>query len=284
MAEQNENPSEQKPTRNQETIDDLLWEIPFARPVWNFFVREGKAVKSGWVAVLLMVGLAIWITHSKTTSGVDGEISDITNAFNGQISDLKGQLGEARHESEHYEEMLAPFQAMAIAKYTNAPLDQRLDLLTASMTSFTNFLQEMESERPKLELTVNGVKLPYVENAPGVLVNGTPILTKKTDDIIIETENISAISAPHIVMDFISPIDTPNLAFSGWEQQPKNELGFNHWNIVSDISEGQFQTFLAQPLKISANFNAPYLYAQIYYHADNSMTYESAVTLIFTNQ
>ena len=52
MAEP-EKPTEKKPTPNQRAIEDLSWDIPSARTIGNFFIREGRAVKNGYFLRLL---------------------------------------------------------------------------------------------------------------------------------------------------------------------------------------------------------------------------------------
>jgi hypothetical protein len=42
-----------EPTPNQQAIEDLSWDIPFVRTIGNFFIRDGKAVKNGWLAVAI---------------------------------------------------------------------------------------------------------------------------------------------------------------------------------------------------------------------------------------
>ena len=71
----------------------------------------------------------------------------------------------------------------------------------------------------------------------------------------------------------------------GWQGEPMGEpMGENHWITVSDKTIGQFSGFLANPLGISTNFHSQSLPVQINFHADNSITYEGAALLLFTNQ
>lgn len=59
MAEPEVKPPEQKLTPNQQAIEDLSWDILFFRTIWNFFVREGKIVKNGWLAIAVIVGISV---------------------------------------------------------------------------------------------------------------------------------------------------------------------------------------------------------------------------------
>jgi hypothetical protein len=144
--EESDKPPEEKPTPNQQAVEDLSWDIPFARTIGNFFIREGKAVKNGWLAVAIIAGITFWLTHSLTEVNIDTEISGVTNYFNGEISNLRGQLTDAKQDRDKYQVMLAPFEAMAIAKYTNAPLDQRLDLLANQMGTIQTNTDSLSKE------------------------------------------------------------------------------------------------------------------------------------------
>ena len=267
MVEPDGKPPEQKPTPNEEAVDDLLWDIPFARPIWKFFVREGKAVKHGWVAVAVIVGITVWFTYSRTESEIDAKISELTNDFNSQISDLKGQLTEAKQDRDKYQLMLAPFEAMAIAKYTNAPLDQRLDLLTAAMTTITNVLSDIESSRPTFDL--------LIYDSP--ITNGQVIVLKKSRELKIGAGNKGEMTAKHVTIDFSTPIAASNVIFnSDWQPEPVvksvNGTDYNHWVATATLSAGKHDAFLAAQITISTNFTEPSFPISIRIHSDESKT------------
>jgi hypothetical protein len=271
MAKSDDKPPEQKPTLNQEAVDDLLWDIPFARPIWKLFVREGKAVKTGWVAFVVIVGITFYFTHSWTEGDVDKKISDATNYFGGVVSDLKGQLSDAKQDRDKYQMMLAPFEAFAMAKYTNAPIDQRFDLFAANFSAglavITNALNNIESGRPTFELLIDGFSIANNQTVP----------LKESREFKIGAGNKGEITAKNVTIDFSAPIDATNLVFStDWHPEPSVKQAdgkeWNHWLAVSMLSGGKGDAFIAAPLTISTNFTAPFLPLKIKIHSDESKT------------
>jgi hypothetical protein len=270
MPEPSENLPEQKPTPNQQAIEDLSWDIPFFRTFWNFFIQEGKAVKHGWVAVAIIAGISIWITHSCTKSGTDDKISN-----------LKGQLTDAKQERDKYQMMLAPFEAYAIAKYTNAPLDQRLELYGQTLSAITNALA---SDKPVLHLEINGTKIGgYESPKPGVRIPSSPILLNTNRQIAMHIFNDSETTAEHISVDFIADIAPTNVLADQWILEPRNANGWNHWHLVATDSYGSFQVWFPQTIEISQNFKQKYLVAQFIIHADRSKSRVYSINCILQN-
>ena len=224
-------------------------------------------MKHGWVAVVVIVGITAWLTHSWTEAGVDAKIAGLTNNFNNQISELKGELTDAKRDRDHYQELLAPFEAMAIAKYTNAPLDQRLDLLTQGMSAITNVLSNIESGKPIFELLIDGFSIANNQTVP----------LKESREFKIGAGNKGEITAKNTTIDFSAPINATNLIFStDWQPEPSTKQAdgteWNHWLAISLISEGKGDAFIAAPLTISTNFSAPFLPLKIKIHSDESKT------------
>jgi hypothetical protein len=146
---------------------------------------------------------------------------------------------------------------------------------------FTNVLNDIRSERPKLVLYVNGVLQLTVDNAPGAVVPGGLVFTKKTNSLVFRVHNLSKITASHIKIAFFAPIDPTNVTAVGWSAQPASEFGRNQWVTTAESSTGQFVSFQASPITISTNFQNPTLQAMILFYADNSVTYESVITFVF---
>jgi hypothetical protein len=262
MADSEEKPPEQKPTPTQEALEELSWEIPFVRTIKPFFIKEGKAVKSGWVAVIVIICIAVFFTHHFTVNGIDVEISNLTNSFNGQISELKGQLADAKQDRDKYQMMLAPFQAMAIAKYTNAPMDQRLDLLANEMSVITNVLAGLKLAGLKFE------KPSFIFFLNGKQVTNDSIITLPKDRKIIFTiVNKGNITAENLTADFSAPTDATNVDSPGWSEQ--NSIvnsktmqkieEFSHWTVVSDHSVAPPNGFTTPPLILSKNLSDSYV-------------------------
>src|ERR1051326_3583797 len=140
LAAMEEGASREKPQAEQKTdadhhnkslwelIDELSWEIPLLRPILFFFVKEGKAVKNGWVAFLIMAGMCIYATHE----------------FG------KKKLERAEQERDKYFQALQPWQALAASIYTNAPPDKRVDMLLTNVSDIRGVL-DRQFHRPTLE-------------------------------------------------------------------------------------------------------------------------------------
>jgi hypothetical protein len=280
-----EPPKEQKPTLTEQAIEDLSWEIPGARFLLNFFIREGKVVKNGWLAFAVIVGITIWLTHSWTNRDVDSKISTATNYISGElakketkISTLKGELSDAKQDRDKYQLLLAPFEAMAISKYTNAPLDQRLELYSQTLSAITN---KLESDRPIIHLEINGQKIVgYDSPRVGMTWPAPPFLLNKNRQIAMRIFNDSDVSAEHINISFTAVTDTTNILADQWILEPINN-GANHWHIVAIDSVDTMATWFPQTVTVSQAFNQPNLEAQIVIHADRSRTRLYPVTFIF---
>jgi hypothetical protein len=293
MSEPEQEPPEKKLSRWKQFMEDASWDIPGARAFGNLFlgifVQEGKAVKSGWIAFLVFTVLAFWGGCHYSDEKIDAKLAGITNYFSGElakketeISTLKGEWSDAKQERDKYQLMLAPFEAMAIAKYTNAPIDQRLDLLAGEMAAITNALSSMIFEKPNLITRVNGIVLTNVDNAPSAIVPATQIQLEKTMEIKIWVRNLSKKTAQHIVIDFQSQIDPTNLMAGLWTLQPQSDNGFNHWRIVSSDSTPQYMNY-AVALKITPGFQPGNLPAFIGVSADDSTSSEYCVVFTLNN-
>jgi hypothetical protein len=264
MAKSDNKPPEQKPTPTQEAVDDLLWEIPFARPIWKFFVREGKAVKHGWVAVAVIVAIVVFFTHRWTEGDVDAKILTATNYFGGvlakkesDISALKGQLAEAKEELNKCQLTLTPYQALTIAKLGPEPII--------------------------LGLTVNGINIPNVDTTPGAVVSCLMFPINKTNIIIINLVNRSKMTAANPVLRFSAEIDPTNIMTDGWQLEPKSDDLKNHWHQQKIVSLPQQTIFQLPPLKISPNFKCKSVEVRFLAVADNSTSFQFCVDFIFNN-
>jgi hypothetical protein len=229
-------------------------------------------VKHGWFAFVVFMGLAVWITHSRTESGIDAKISGITNYFNGQISNLTGQLADARHDRDHYQEMLAPFEAFAIAKYTNAPIDQRLDLLFADLSAITNALQQMESKEINLSLMINDqtnlASSPY--SPEGTWSPNNIITLSKTKEIRLTIMNGSEYSADRPSITFTVPIDSMYISAPGWEPYPKDLAGYSVWRLSLNDYLMSFNMLPETPMFVLPTFTGTNIAALIEISSANS--------------
>jgi len=286
MAESENNQPEKKISPNRNFVKDCVEYIPFAKPVWNFFIREGKAVRNGWLAFAVIAGFFFWWGHSHAERNVDSKLSGTTNYFSGRIDGLNDELKDAKHDRDHYQEMLAPFQAMAIAKYTNAPMDQRLDLLADGIAKkFTNVVQMIERDRPVIHLEVNGVKIQSYESAkPGSLVQMTPMLLTNRQ-IQLKVMNDSEVTAEHITISFRGDVESSNVLADQWISSPFGTMpsNWNQWYSKSDNSIPYGDWWAPQTIQISPNFARSNLITEFTVHADRSKNWAYAINFILSN-
>jgi len=265
MAEPDDKPPEQKPTPNAESIDEALWEIPFARSVKPFFIQEGKAVKNGWVAIIIVVSIAVWQTHHWTSSGIDTEKSNITNYFIGQISELKGQLSDAKQERDKYQLMVVPFQAAALKIYTNEPLEGRLDLLAGE-------LGEM-SKQAQIELWINGTtNLILTDGEPGDALVVSNFITLADRKIRIGILNKSKYPAIHANIDFLVPLGPTNFSLPGWDSQPAETPRYSNWRYDSEHSVPRNCVWNISTIEVNTNYSGNFFQGAFTISADNAET------------
>jgi hypothetical protein len=177
--------------------------------------------------------------------------------------------------------MLSPFEAFALAKYTNAPIEQRLEMLSATMSLITNALA---SDRPILHLEINGTKIASCESPKlGENLNLVPILLNTNRQIGLHIFNDSEVTAEHITIDFMAPVDSTNILADQWILEPKNPNGWNQWHSVAADSYGDIQVWSPQTVVISQGFKQRFLTGEFFIHADRSATWAYAVSFIFQN-
>src|SRR4051812_9598285 len=96
---------------NRRFVENFLTDIPFATAIWNFFIREGKAVKHGWIAFLFIAIIFGWIGYSladykKPTvsamvdvASLEGMVNSTNNIINHKTTDVSvshiSNLGQA---------------------------------------------------------------------------------------------------------------------------------------------------------------------------------------------
>ena len=231
-------PEERKPTANEQAIEDLSWDVPFFRTIWNFFIREGKAVKNGWVAVLIIVGIAVWGTRSCTS-----------DSFKDNILDLKGQLFDAKQDRDKFQIMLAPFQAAALKIYTNEPVDKRLDFLAQE-------INESSSLACIFFAINNETNLVEDHTPPGSVfqINTTNIFIINEREIKTELINMGRFPAVNAFVEIFVPnfISITNLNLPGWlPQLPSGQ--FNVWRYNLDSSIPQYFCWNISTIELSSS-------------------------------
>lgn len=246
-------PPEKPPSPNLKAIEDLSWEIPGGQTVLNFFVREGKAVKNGWLAISIMIGLTVWITRSCTKE-----------RMNEQVSELRGQLQDAKQDRDTARTMLAPFQAAALKIYTNEPMQERLDLLASELDGL--------SKEANIRLSVNSLTNLFESPRVGVpfTISNFVVISNRT--IELKILNLSPYPAIKSVVDFAAEADPTNFQVNGWVGQPSDARHKAHFRYDADHSIPMEMSWGIASIQVSSNFNQPTFTADFIIAADNAKT------------
>jgi hypothetical protein len=135
-------PEESKPpSENLKSAEDAVGELPFGKIIWAFLFKEGKAVKSGWVAVLVITGFSFW-GGSEWRKGKDEESIRKSER---ETAEATGAKMEAERDRDKYqviynqdENSMADLRRLANEKFALAPPDKRIDLLIGKMEQLQN--------------------------------------------------------------------------------------------------------------------------------------------------
>jgi len=227
------------------------------------------------------------IEGEKTTiSTLQKEIEDNRRDAETAKLNFKTDVNEANRQKDATLERLSFFEAnpeKLLNIYSNIFVHTPTNLPQFDFVfqQFTNALNSLNAEKPNLVLKINGVLQPTVDNTPGIIVQGKLFPMKKTDNIVLSVQNLSKPAAPNINIELFSNIDSTNITAPGWTENLPADGGRNHWITTCERSTGQFSAFQANPITISSNFPNSTLQAIILFHADNSISYESAITFVF---
>jgi len=278
-----------KPTPNQQIIDEGLNKVPFGKPLKEFFFSEGKAARQGWLVFLVVAGLTLAVTHHFETKSHETAMSATNSYFgnrlaalNQQVSDTEKAKEEIKQERDKAQLMLAPFQALAIKVYTNAPLEERLELLADTIISLTN---QILNPKPNLSLIVNGLTLTNMVVPIGTKVAPNIQIHLNTNrEIPIVVRNHSVATAEHLTLEFIADIDPTNVVMNvGWARGLRQANGWNSWKFLADATAGSTTDWHVGTLRISPHFRNAYFLAKLRTHADRSETKEYWVAFVLPN-
>lgn len=278
MGDKHQNtPPPPKPRRTIISViqDVFLERYPEAKPVREYLGEKMPGVKlKRWVVFcLLTIGLAAlgsYLVHRADKSSFDSKVTS-TNAFyagelakkESDISNLEGQLFDAKSERDKNQMLLAPFQAAALKIYTNEPLEQRLDLLVGK-------LGEM-SILANIELWINdNTNLIQTEAILHSRVAVSNYITLNDRKIHFKIFNYSKYPARNCYVAILAYIDPTNVVANGWEQEIQNLEGQHSWHCNANLSVPQFADWAASNIEISTNFADRVFIAQIDIGADNA--------------
>ena len=200
------------------------------------------------------------------------------------ISGLNSQLTDAKQERDKYQLMLAPFQAAALKIFTNAPLDQRLDLLADEMGIITNALGVMGgfAKQAILELRANGqTNLSYSYADLGQVNEVTNHITMSNVwQIQISILNRSKFPALHGFVDLFAVSDPTNVVATGWQPEPF-AYGRAYWRYDANLSIPKNGEWYVATIIISTNLSQSVLHTQIDFSADNAETKSCFIEFLF---
>lgn len=301
-------PPPQKPKRTLwNTIRDSFLEYrPEAKP-WHEYLGErmqGMKLKR-WVFYSILAfalsALAGYFVHRTEKTSFNSAISATNDFYKdelGKAHDANTSLTQKVSDAEHREDMmrqerdkcqmiLAPFEAFAIAKYTNAPIDQRLDLLSQTMISIANAL---DYEKPKLSLQINGITLTNISISSrqdtNLISPNITILLDTNRNITFEISNDAEITAEGVSIDFMADLAPTNVASGNWTLEPKGEAlnnRMNHWHLVATDSIGQLAYWTPQTIQILPSYSKPILVGIFTLRANHSKNLLYMVLFTFQN-
>jgi hypothetical protein len=242
-------------------------------------LEEEQTQMNGHLTRLVQSFVATSQSNAALVANYQDQIQTLSTKFEetkSAMSELVRERDKAQLESQNDKNAIAAWIMLAKSANTNTPLTERLDSLTGSLT---NLLSGLSAQNSALSIKIDDVAQTNVDHTPGAVVPASRFMLQKSNEFSISAENRSAIAAQHISISFFAVIDPTNLMASGWQQQVPSGPR-SHWYIVAEHSIGQFEAFQAPPMKVSTNFQEPFLRAVITAHADNSTTYECSIILL----
>jgi hypothetical protein len=148
-------PEKKAQTPNEKLVEDVLYDIPFATGFKNFFVREGKAVKNGWVAFFIFSGIAFWLGWSWGSSEIPSLKGDNDNLRrdNQLLSQKNGDL----------ELTIAPLIARAAKEFPGEEINESLKKIVDELAARDPLTQPIATGSSTIDITLrsnNGTAFP----------------------------------------------------------------------------------------------------------------------------
>lgn len=265
----------EKPFRKALTVlhDMVLAKWAFLRP-FEVSLREAwSQMKQGLILFLILIAAPLVFvttcgvrhvyirkaesTMAATNSFRDSEKSGLSTTIQTQnttISDLKHDKDGLLRQSDKFEEKaqnaenaLAPWKQLANSQFTNAPFNQRLDLLFEHVAA-------LEVIRPRFDVNLNGRSLK----------DGTAVVLSNTRSMQIDVVNTGEETAFDVTIVLFLPIASTNAECSGWEKasgmvynKNRQELkGWSSWRIISQNDLSADDSFGTPSFTISTNLPA----------------------------
>jgi hypothetical protein len=194
---------------------------------------------------------------------------DTNTRLTQQVKDEQRGADIARQERDTAKTQLAPFEAMALAKYTNRPMEESLRMLTDTLVFLTN--------RPNLTLEINGK--PFETNVP-VIVSPNQLIS-------LSAINNGSATVEHVGIDISLSCDATNVTASGWQPEPPTRYYTDGvWTVVSNtcafhvLAESPTPPndyFMTPPFQISTNALRPLVACRIMVSCPQSARHDYVV-------
>ena len=108
-------------------VEDIASDIPFVTAFYNFLFAEGKLVKNGWLAFLIIAGLALWIGYDWRGSEVEKMKTDIEN--------LKRDNQLLNQKNGDLELTIAPLIARAAKEFPGEEINESLKKIVSELAA-----------------------------------------------------------------------------------------------------------------------------------------------------
>lgn len=153
----------------------------------------------------------------------------------------------------------------------------------------TNLLSSMQQPSPKFNVSLDGVML-----ADTLAETNGPIVVHpmKPGNIEIKVRNIGSLTAEHLNVDVQVPLDSTNVAASGWHLQANGSGTFvlfnqtndfpilGHWKVEAEHSIANEESFVAPSFTILTNASGRLVPLCVDVHADRTKLQRFKMTLL----
>jgi len=206
-----------------------------------------------------------------------------------EILKLAGERDAAKHDLAQFQAIPANFLTI-YADLTNAAKLYIQDPQTTRQLGrieslATNLLSSMQQPSPKFSVTVDGVALPDATSA-------TVMHPMKAGELKIAVNNIGSITAEHLIIELLAPLDSTNVIAQGWQLQASfsgkfvlldqtNEVAnVGHWLVEAQTSIPNEESFICPGFTILTNASGRQVPITINVHADRTKLQRFGMTLL----
>ena len=135
-------PHPEEPSPNKKAVEEAVGELPFGKVIYGFFIREGKAVKQGWLAVLIIGGGLLWFGNEHGSRSADKEVAKMQ----GELDDAKRDRDKFQIQMTQAQDALAPWKELANSQYPGEPINKSLNLLLQKVDALQKAMQNVATD------------------------------------------------------------------------------------------------------------------------------------------